>query len=248
MINLGNIGIKDIKLGDKSVKGVYLSDQLIFPTSTFNYEYVDLGLSVNWATCNIGANSPEEYGLYFAWGETTGYEKASDKSGGFTFNTTPYWASGTKATSTKWSKYTTNNTYSSTGIADNKLTLDPEDDTAHVNMGGDWRMPTTEEFLELYNACNTTWVTNYNSTGKNGRLFTLKTDSSKELFFPASGYADDSSVGSEGSYGYYWSSSLGTSYSYRAYCMSFNSSSVDPQNSGYYRNYGQSVRPVLPKT
>lgn len=206
------------------------------------YEYVDLGLSVNWATCNIGANKPEDYGLYFAWGETTGYSSASEKNGGFDFSTTPYWVSGSWA-STKWSKYTATNGYSSTGTADNKLVLELEDDAAHVILGGDWRMPTKEEFGELYNACNITWTT---QNGVNGLLFKLKADSSKTLFFPAAGEMTGSSIYNVGVFCDYWSSSLYTSASYIAWYLVSDSDNIYPQsNSGRY--FGQSIRAVLPK-
>ena len=203
------------------------------------YEYVDLGLSVLWATCNIGATKPEEYGLYFAWAETTGYKSGSDKPGGFNWNTTPYWVSGTSTSSTKWSKYTTHNSQSSTGEVDNKLILELKDDAAHIIMGGNWRMPTSTEYQELYNACNTTWTT---INGVTGRLFTLKTDSSKQLFFPAAGVGNGSSMGDTKSFGYYWSSSLYNS-SY-AYYLFFHSSDATPQGISN-RYFGCSIRGVL---
>lgn len=211
------------------------------------YEFVDLGLpsGLLWATCNIGADKPSDYGLYFAWGETTGYTNASAKSGGFAMETTPYLAAtGESVSDIKWFKYTTNNISSSNGKADNKLVLEQEDDAAHVIMGGAWRMPTSVEFQELYDSCNTSWVTSYNGNNVNGILFTLKTDSSKQLFFPATGYAIDASIRSVNSTGVYWSSSLSTSANYIAYNLYISKTNVNPQNS-YSRSYGFPIRGVL---
>ena len=131
-----------------------------------------------WATCNVGANSPGEAGLYFQWANVTG-----NKDGSYFKGITPPYVT----TNYKYSKYTGTDYYSSTGIADNKLFLDLEDDAAHVNMGGDWRMPTSSEFNTLCNICNKKYTPRY---GVQGMVFTLKSDPSKELFFPATGSYD----------------------------------------------------------
>ena len=214
------------------------------PKIDFNgYGYVNMGEAGIWATCNVGATKPEEYGLYFAFGETTGYVNATTKSGGFTWTTAPYWVSGTKGSSTKWSKYTATDGYSSDGKADNKTILELEDDVAHMTMRGDWRMPTKDEIQTLYDACNVTWVTSYNGTSVNGRLFTLKTDPTKQLFFPAAGYAEGGSMVVQSSGGLYWSSSLYTSSSYNAYYLSFLSQGIMVQHGE--RCYGFSVRGII---
>lgn len=201
------------------------------------YDYVDMGEAGIWATCNIGATKPEEYGLYFAWGETTGYANASAKPGGGFAWSTYELCKGSPSTMKKYC------TSSSQGTVDNKTTLEPEDDAAHVIMGGNWRMPTAEEFKKLYDVCNVTWVTGYNGGNVNGRLFTLKTDSSKQLFFPAAGYAGASML-NVGTNGLYWSSSLSTSDSYNAYGLYFSSSGVNPRNYDN-RDSGYSVRAIL---
>lgn len=214
-------------------------------------KFVDMGLSVDWAECNIGANNPEEYGWYFMWGGTIPYN--SDRTpiiGGPAINFgyyshCPYWESGTSDQITKWSKYTATDDYSSTGVADNKLILEPVDDAAYVHIGGDCRMPTEDEYDELLNACNTTWVTNYNGTGINGRLFTLKSDSTKTLFFPASGNLRATSWNNAGSYGYCWSSSLSSSNSYRGLLFAFHSEGYGIEYNGRY--FGLPVRAVKPK-
>lgn len=196
------------------------------------HEYVDLGLSVKWATCNVGANAPEEYGLYFAWGETTGYTQ--NTSDGRSFDWANYkWCKGSSSTMTK---YCTNSSY---GTVDNKTVLEPEDDAAHVNWGGDWRIPTKEEQDELRNSCTWTWTTlngvnGCKVVGKNGNF----------IFLPAAGCRNDSSSSNVGSYGYYWSSSLNSDYSNLAYYLYFYSGRVGWDY--YYRYNGHSVRAVCP--
>ncbi len=195
---------------------------------TGNHAYVDLGLpsGLLWATCNVGADIPEDYGDYFAWGETA----TKDDYDWSTYK----WCNG------DWgnlvlTKYCTDSYY---GTVDNKTVLDPEDDAAHVNRGGDWRMPTTEEWIELHDKCTWTWTT---LGGKNGYCVTGSND--KFIFLPAAGYRPGTVVSNAGSGGYYWSSSLYSSDPSDAYFMGFDSGFVYPQ---YYnsRYYGLSVRPV----
>lgn len=201
-------------------------------SDTNGYDYVDLGEAGIWATCNIGASKPEETGLYFAWGETEGYNNATKDK---TFS----WNNYKHASATEWLyKYCT---YGGIGTVDNKLVLEPEDDAAHVNMGGDWRMPTEQEFQKLYDLCNKTWTT---QNGVNGLLFILKTDSSKQLFFPASGIISRGAIADDTSSGDYWSSSLYTYQSKNkiAYALRFNSSEVEPRSYTYTRVVGMQIR------
>lgn len=191
-----------------------------------SHEYVDLGLSVKWATMNVGASKPEDYGDYFAWGETT------TKT---TYDWSTYkWCNGSESTMTK---YCTSSDY---GIVDNKTTLELTDDAARANWGGSWRMPTTAEQDELRNNCTWTWTT---QGGVNGYKVTSKTNGNF-IFLPAAGFRGGGSLDDAGSGGYYWSSSLGESYSFGAYYLSFSSDNV----SWYYglRGDGQSVRAVCP--
>ena len=155
------------------------------------HEFVDLGLpsGVKWATCNVGANSPEEYGLYFAWGETTGYTGEQVTSGVRAFTQDEYNAGPTTSIS-----------------AD--LTL--EQDAAHVNMGGNWRMPTKTEEQELLDNCDGVWTDDYNGTGVAGSVFTSKVNGNS-VFFPAAGGCNNSSVKYVGSHGLYWSASWDSS-------------------------------------
>ena len=190
------------------------------------HEYVDLGLSVKWATMNIGANSPEDYGDYFAWGETIPKDT-------YTWETYK-WCKGSNATMTKYC------TKSSYGTVDNKTVLDPEDDAAHVNWGGTWRMPTYDEYKELVNKCTWIWTTQNSVDG-----YKVTGPNSNSIFLPAAGYRNDSSLNSAGSYyGYYWSSSLNTDSPTHGWYLIFNSSVYDV--SRYYRCYGRSVRAVCP--
>ena len=182
------------------------------------YEYVDLGLpsGLKWATCNVGATSPEQVGLYFAWGETTGYTGEQVKSGERVFDDKSYKA---KDISTK-------------------LTL--EQDAAHVHMGGKWRMPTMTECHELINKCNVVWTSDYNGTGIKGCTFTSKVNG-KSVFFPAAGNCDDSSVIIVGSLCNYWSASWSSSS--HAWYLYFNSRGYYGVDDSY-RYYGRSVRAV----
>ena len=134
-----------------------------FVPDTNGYDYVDMGEAGIWATCNVGAGKPEEVGSMYAWGETDGRD---DPYGdGYKFG-------DDEQNPTKYNSI------------DNKRTLDLEDDAAHVVMGGDWRMPTKKEYELLIELCNSSYIDNYNNSGAYGTLFTLKKNSSKQLFLP----------------------------------------------------------------
>jgi len=199
-------------------------------------EKVDMGIKTSdgktlyWSTrnlCNSGfVNSPEDYGDYYAWGETKSKEK--------------YWESTYKfgkSSSGPFSKY---NTISSYGSIDNKTVLEPEDDVAHVKLGGKWRMPTDAEWTELMAKCTWTWVTNDNGTGVMGRIVTATNGNS--IFLPAAGYRNGPHLFRAGSDGHYWSSSLNTDNPGSARYVRFDSGHVF--GSTYYRHDGLSVRPV----
>ena len=191
-----------------------------------SHEWVDLGLpsGLKWATCNVGASTPEGYGDYFAWGET---EPKSDYSW-----KTYKWCNGS---STSLTKYNTRTGY---GMVDNKIQLDPDDDAARVNWGGKWRMPTDSEWTELRNNCTWTWTT---QNGVYGHKVTSRVNGNS-IFLPAAGRRSGASLDNAGSIGRYWSSALYTGYPGDAYSVDFHSSGV---GRGYRsRDYGQSVRPV----
>ena len=189
-----------------------------------DHAYVDLGLSVKWATCNVGATNPEDYGDCYAWGET---------------ETKTYYGWSTYRYGSDWNNLTKYNTHSDYGTVDNKTTLDPEDDVAHVRWGGKWRMPTIDEIKELLDSCTWTWtvkngVNGYEVKGKNGNT----------IFLPAAGYRSGSDLNYAGLYGVFWSSSLNMDYPGSAYYLYFYSGYQDWDYG--YRCRGLSVRPVLP--
>lgn len=196
------------------------------------YEYVDLELPSGtlWATMNVGANKPSDFGLYFQWGDTQGcsIDQIGIERGQKKFSWTDYKfnPSGDRETFTK---------YINSGA-----TLELEDDAANVNMGGDWHMPTPTQINELLNNTISTWIT---QDGVNGRLFTSKTDTSKSIFVPAAGYAWDGSLYGSGSSGLVWSSMLSTcSVSYGQYLGFYSYSAYLLYSS---RDYGFSVRGVI---
>ena len=202
----------------------YTATFVAVPNGTENgHEWVDLGLpsGLKWATMNVGANAPEEYGDYFAWGET---ETKTDYS---------------------WDtyKFTTDggSTFTKYNGTDGKTTLDPENDAAAVNWGGAWRMPTDAEWTELRDNCDWTWTDNYNGTGVAGCTVTGKNGNS--IFLPAAGFRYCGNLNYAGSYGFYWSSSLITDDPSYAWDVYFLSVGVGRGSDG--RCLGQSVRPVV---
>ncbi len=194
-----------------------------------NHEYVDLGLPSGtlWATCNVGASSPEEYGDYFAWGETGPHD-------GWWWWDGYIYCNGSSNTLTK---YCTQSGYGYNGFTDNLTELLPEDDAATANWGSDWRMPSEEQIMELYNNTTQTWTT---QNGKYGQLCTGPSGNS--IFLPAAGYYDMINFYNAGSRGFYWSRSLYTGDSNNAICMTVSSGTIS--YGGNYRYYGYSVRPV----
>ncbi len=209
--------------------------------------YVDLGLSVKWATCNLGATTPEGYGDYFAWGETSPKEYYHWN----TYKWCIYTENTNDITLTKYFvKYISTVITNVHGEVDNKDTLEPEDDAAHVNWGGNWRMPTEAEWDELTNTENCTWVwqENYNNTGVKGSLVTSK-HNDNSIFLPASGERSESELKMDGEDGFYWSSSLHENYADWAFYLLFNPLDEDgsvlmSSNQKQFRDYGLSVRPV----
>ena len=183
------------------------------------HEYVDLGLpsGLKWATCNIGATTPEEYGDHFAWGETEPKET-------YTWNTyfDPF-----------YTKYDT----------DGETTIGLSDDAAHVNWGGSWRIPTKAEWEELQTGCTWTWTADYEGTGVHGYIVKSNTNNNS-IFLPAAGFRRDSDFYFAGSNGNYWSSSLDGHLPNYAYILDFASGYMYLNK--YYRFDGQSVRPVCP--
>jgi len=190
-------------------------------TGTENgHDWVNLGLpsGTKWATCNVGATTPEEYGNYYAWGETT---TKSDYS----------WDTYKHGDGETFSKYNT---------TDGKTTLEASDDAATTNWGSAWRMPTDGEWTELRENCEWIWTDSYQTTGVAGYWVTGKNGNT--IFLPAAGYRRYGSLGGAGDCGLYWSSSLDTDYPGGAWYADFGSNIV--YDYSYNRCYGQSVRPV----
>ena len=208
-----------------------------------NLEYVDLGLSVKWATCNVGADKPEDYGDYYAWGELEPKES-------YTWENYRFRNRGYDEGTVRLSKYTSivyTGLYDENGIsiADDKTLLEPEDDVARVKWGGNWRLPTDAEMNELIDSCTWTWTT---LNGVNGCLVTSNRPgyTDRSIFLPATGkYGFETSNKSAGTWGHYWSNSVNKDQS------SYNAG-VLAIGSGYaavkitFRAHGQSVRPVCP--
>lgn len=225
--------ITDIELATTDFQLITLPD-VLFTVNVDNlnagsavHDYVDLGLPSGtlWATCNVGADSPEEYGWQYAWGETEtkeyysleAYKWYDDKQCCFT-------------------KYCTDSDY---GIVDNKTELDPEDDVAHVKWGGSWRMPTIDEIAELRNLCTWEWtvlngIYGCRVTGKNGN----------SIFLPAAGYSVDELLSNAtNEMAYYYSSSLTADYPECAEILAFWD--VNLVYGANLRYYGRAVRPVM---
>ena len=249
-----------IKLTDGSKVAYYIDgvNKMYADGERQEHEYVDLGLSVKWATCNVGAENCYGYGYYFAWGETEPYRKAEKNS--FSWSTYKWMTEGQSSwayvnkyqyadgqTSACW--YDSNGSF----IGDGKTVLEAADDAATANWGSDWRMPTYDEFSELNNTnnCSWTWYASGN-TEFNGvagyKVQSKKTGyTDKYIFLPAAGYRYNSSLYDTGYRGYYWSSSLYEYVSNGARCLYFYSSL---HSEDYYgdRFRGLSVRPVTDAT
>ena len=188
---------------------------------------VDLGTSVKWAVRNVGATMPEDFGSHFAWGETA--PKSNYSIDGYK------WAKGSEYSFTKY------NTLSSRGVVDNKCILVPEDDAAHVNWGGAWRMPTQNEFQELMDNCIWTWTAQGDQVG----YMVSNKQNGNSIFLPAAGYRNYSRIDYDNEVGMYMSSSLSTDEPYYFIRVRMSSSLV--KLSGALREFGFTVRPVMDK-
>lgn len=196
------------------------------------HDYVDLGLPSGtlWATCNVGAEGPEDYGDYYAWGETTGYKSGKTK---FNWSTYKY----CRGSNTSITKYCTDSAY---GTIDGYLELLPLDDAATMNWGSEWRLPSKDQQEELRKKCTWTWTT---KNGINGYFIKSK-NNQNSIFLPAAGYYSETSIKEENSHGSYWSSSLSSGFG-GAYGLRFDSNSINTGSSG--RCYGRTIRPVCKK-
>ena len=207
-----------------SVRAVRCSNSATSQTRSNGHQYIDLGLPYGtlWATTNIGASNPEDYGDYFAWGETT--TKST-----YLWSTYKHGNGSDSDVSKKYNK------------SDGRTKLERIDDVAYKNWGSDWCMPTQVQFQELKDKC--TW-TRTTLNGKKG--YNVKGPNGKSIFLPAAGYKGcyEKTTSFRGSNGYYWSSSLYTDDPGAAYQLRFFSSYISPFNNRFVRYCGLSVRPV----
>lgn len=210
----GEINIADVNV----VLNIILGAQ-----TQLNHEYVDLGLPSGtlWATCNIGANSPEDYGDYFAWGETAPKHEYTQQN--------YEWYDYSRYIFTKYC------TYSMYGIVDHKTELDPEDDAAYVNWGPSWRMPTLEQIQELIDNCSWKW------TLRNGEFGQLVTGpNGNTLFLPTTGMHDSSIINADW-LGVIWSRTLFIE-PHSGYVLEYHGGGLQVYND--HRSWGCTVRAV----
>ena len=216
-------------------------------SKSVEYDYVDLGLPSGtlWATCNIGASNPEEYGLYFAWGEIRGYTR--DTSDGHSFDWSNYkYCNGSYESITKYYSDGSFDDYYG-HIKGRTIELDPSDDAAYVNWGSKWRIPSIDQMEELGDKCVWKWA---KRNGVNG--YTVIGPNQNSIFLPAAGSRyknlfDDVA----NTYGYYWSRTLNNWYSSDASNYYFYNGI---ESDGHFysghdgrpgdRCYGYSIRPV----
>ncbi len=206
---------------ESKVDGVTMSGKI------GNYAYVDLGLSVKWATYNVGASRPTGYGKYFAWGETE--EKTSYMENNYK------WCITVHDRMTKYCLDSWSDAY------DNKSVLEAEDDAATVNWGGSWRTPTFDEQKELLDGCTWEFVSNFNNSGADGVLGTSKKNGNT-IFLPASGYYDKSNLTSLSNVGVYLSATLSNTYTVRV--LGFFVRYNEIQDYTEFREVGATVRAV----
>ena len=192
-----------------------------------DHEWIDLGLpsGLLWATCNVGANSPEESGDYFAWGET-------EPKSLYDWSTYQYCVGDDHT----FTKYCSESTYGLNGFVDDLTILQLSDDAARVNWGGDWRTATIEEWNELFENTSSSWTT---LDGIHGRLFTGSNGNT--IFLPASGIYWVNTLQNEGINGYYWSSSKDV---FTPSASNSGFSADDTYNDDNARCFGMPIRPV----
>ena len=223
---------------------------------------VDMGLSVNWAPCNLGAETPEDYGDYYAWGEIIPYYSeghSQDETctswrvredhpiSEYGYHWTSYkWCNGTYDSLTKYCTSTNYGTIDNiTELQRGEKTGETDDDAAHANLAGEWRMPTDEEWTALREQCNWQWKTTSDGYSHNGFLVT-STKTGNTIFLPAAGNWFGSGLDWEGTYIYYWSSSLDPNRPHAAW-YTYGTYNVSVRRGYTERRLGLSIRPVCDK-
>jgi len=205
-----------------------LINYLLNGTWPDDHEWVDLGLPSGtlWATCNVGADRPGDFGDYFAWGETAPKDSYSWEN--------YMWCYGYSSTLTK---YCTNSSFGYNGFVDNKAELDPVDDAAYVNWDPSWRMPTYDQLEELRTQCTWTWRI---KDGSYGHLITGPNGNS--IFLPAAGYRESEYINYTDTWGDYWTRELAPGYSNLARYLYLGEQLIGWDGSN--RINGYTVRPV----
>ena len=202
-------------------------------TGTENgHDWIDIGLSVRWATMNIGATTPEGYGNYYAWGETT--SKAS-----YSWDTYTH-CIHTGASDDGLTKYCIHSNFGHADFTDGLTQLVATDDAATANWGGKWRMPTLEECKALSDNCTWEWVERGNVKGRE-----ITGPNGGKIFLPATGYKSYDAVYYDKQSGTYWSKELSSGNSQKAVDIVFSSSNHEWAYGD--RDHGFPVRAVCPK-
>ena len=220
------------------------SNQKIYPVTIYNFVWdgqptVDLGFGPVWQAFNLGASRPEEYGLYYQWGDTKGYSGACKESESDGNEDEHYFDNS------KYKYYdTTEKVYTKYNATDKLSTLENEDDAAYVASGGQYRIPTSSEYKELYSSSNTTsyWA---KCNGVKGLAF-ISNKNGKGIFFPAAGDTAQAKVRDAGVDCCVWSNNGGGSVStnWATYFNYKRGDVIDSLFSGQ-RVYGRSVRGVV---
>lgn len=208
------------------------------PAQINGYEFVDLGLSVRWAKCNIGAHTPEDYGDYFAWGET--YTKSS-------YNRMSYKYFGETYDRFSYTKYLgDNNPYDK-----DDFSINMEDDAAFVLWGAPWRMPSKAEIDEIVRMCD--WV--FDKVNDVQGCWAISKVNGNKIFFPLAGYKCDDELLDSGLSGKYWGGEIRKDMCFEAYqiWISYKDSLAEMEKKTMillsddgYREYGRPIRPVCP--
>lgn len=230
-------------------------NSLIYIQTPTKYEFVDLGLSVKWATCNVGATKPEESGLFFQWGDTQGYKvtlgELQDESQGLysiesmepemkqfaqDFSDYKFYNSENGGVMPVEVEPDQSSPFTKYNGLDRLTTLELSDDAANTNYSK-MRIPTKEECMELLTGTTSAWTDNYNGTNVKGCVFTSKVDETKSIFVPAAGTVIGGVADYVGLIGYLWSSSLYESDVEEAYVLGFGSSFSSVGNGNRFNGF-----------
>lgn len=222
--------------GDDSAPMLWVNTSGIKDNSVNGHGWVDMGDGLKWATCNIGANKPWDFGDYFAWGEL-------EPKGDYSYTT----YSMCNGDNNSMTKYCSKSTFGYNGFTDSLVELIPSDDAAVIKWGSPWRIPTEAEWQNLKDTSKYSWIwsDDYNNSGHSGVIVTSIANG-RSIFIPAAGYMTSDVSVSVGVIARYWSSSLSTGYPSNAVGphIDLSNQSVRVQIVGGYRSVGRPIRPV----